>query len=66
MKIRDFVNWELEKFRNECNFTEDEMRYFNLKAKDKSNTFIALELNISEAQVNKLSKRVRTKIIKVL
>lgn len=25
MKIYDFVEWELEKFRKECNFSEEEM-----------------------------------------
>lgn len=66
MKIRDFVEDELQMFRAKCNFTDDELMYFNLKAKDKSNVYIALEMNISEAQVNKLSSRVRKKIIRVL
>lgn len=66
LKIRDFVEPELEYFRNTCNFSESEMAYFNLKAKDKSNVQIAMELNISEPQVSKLAKRVRNKIIKVL
>jgi len=66
LKIRDFVEPELEYFRNICNFSEFEMAYFNLKAKDKSNVQIAMELNISEPQVSKLAKRVRNKIIKVL
>lgn len=66
LKIRDFVEPELEYFRNTCNFSESEMAYFNLKAKDKSNVQIAMELNISEPQVSKLAKRVKNKIIKVL
>ena len=66
LKIRDFVEPELEYFRNTCNFSESEMDYFNLKARDKSNVQIAMELNISEPQVSKLAKRVRNKIIKVL
>lgn len=66
LKIRDFVEPELEYFRNTCNFSESEMAYFNLKAKDKSNVQIAMELNISEPQVSKLAKRVRNKVIKVL
>lgn len=66
MLIRDFVEFELQKFRDECNFTEDELRYFNLRAKDKSNIQIALEMHISEPQVSKLAKRVKTKIKKVL
>lgn len=66
MKIRDFVEWELQMFRDKCNFTDDELAYFNLRAKDKSNVQIALEMNVSEAQVSKLAKRVKNKIIKVL
>ena len=66
MKIRDFVEWELDYFRQSCNFSTDELMYFNLRAKDKSNVQIALEMNVSEAQVSKLAKRVKNKIIKVL
>ena len=66
LKIRDFVEWELQKFRDECNFTEDELAVFELKAKNKSMTQIAYELNISEPQVSKLTKRVMNKIIKVI
>lgn len=66
MKIRDFTKPELDKFRELCNFTDDEMSYFNLRARDKSNVEIALEMNVSEAQVSKLAKRVKTKILKVI
>ena len=66
MKIYDFVEWELQKFRDECNFTDDELEYFNLKAKNKSNVQIALSMNVSEPQVSKLAKRVKTKILKVI
>ena len=66
MKIRDFTKPELDKFRELCNFTDDEMSYFNLRAKDKSNVEIALSMNVSEAQVSKLAKRVKSKIIRVI
>lgn len=66
MKIRDFVEWELQMFRDKCNFTEDELTYFNLRAKDKSNVQIALEMNVSEAQVSKLARRVKSKMVRVL
>ena len=51
-----------------CNltFTEDELTYFNLRAKDKSNVQIAFEMNISESQVSKLAKRVKSKMLRVL
>lgn len=66
MKIRDFTVPELDRFRELCNFTDDELMYFDLRAKDKSNVQISLEMNVSEAQVSKLAKRVKSKIIRVL
>lgn len=66
MQIRDFTVPELETFRKLCNFTESEMEYFNLKAKDYSNVRIANEMNVSEAQVSKLAKRVKSKMLRVL
>ena len=66
MKLRDFTVPELNKFRELCNFTEDEMTYFNLRAKDKSNVQISLEMNVSEAQVSKLAKRVKAKMIRIV
>lgn len=66
MKLRDFTVPELNKFRELCNFTEDEMLYFNLRARDKSNVEIAMTMNVSEAQVSKLAKRVKSKVLRVL
>jgi DNA-binding CsgD family transcriptional regulator len=66
MKIRDFTVLELNRFRELCNFTDDEMTYFNLRAKDKSNVQIAFEMNISSAQVSKLAKRVKSKMLRVI
>ena len=66
MKIRDFTKPELDRFRELCNFTDDELAYFELRAKDKSNVEIALSMNISESQVSKLAKRVKSKIIRVI
>lgn len=66
MQIYDFVEWELQKFRDECNFTDEELEYFNLRAKNKSNTQIALTMHISEAKVSKLARKVKNKMLKVL
>ena len=49
-----------------CNFTDDEAEYFRLKIKDKSNVAIAQEMNVSEAQVSKLARRVKNKINKLV
>ena len=64
--IRDFTKPELDRFRELCNFTEEELEYFNLRAQDKSNTAIAREMYISEPKVSLLARRVKNKIIRVL
>lgn len=66
MKIRDFTVPELNTLRELCNFTPEELSYFNLRAQDKSNVQVSMEMNISEAQVSKLAKRVKSKIKRVL
>lgn len=66
MKIRDFTKPELDRFRELCNFTDDELEYFNLRARDCSNVEIALRMCVSEAQVSKLAKRVKSKMIRVI
>lgn len=66
MKIRDFTIPELERLRELCNFTDNELEYFNLKSKDKSNVEISLAMNVSLPQVSKIAKRVKSKIIRVL
>lgn len=66
LKLSSFTIPELNKFRELCNFTTDEKRYFNLRSKDYSNVQIALALHVSEAQVSKLAKRVKSKIKRVI
>lgn len=66
MKLRDFTKPELDKFRELCNFTDDELAYFELRSKDKSNIQIAFEMNVSESQVSKLAKRVKSKIKRIV
>ena len=64
-KIRDYTVPQLEKVRQLCNFTDSELEYFNLKAKDLSNTAISIRMNISISQVSILSSRVFAKISKI-
>ena len=66
MKICDFTLPELNHFRELCNFTEEELEYFNLRSKDKSNIQIAIEMNVSEAKVSKLARKVKNKMICIL
>lgn len=66
MKIRDFIEDELQMFRNKCNFTDDEMQVFNLRAKDISYTAIAYRLNMSESKVYNIARRVKKKMLRIL
>lgn len=65
-QLYDFVKSELDFLREECNFSDEELTYFNLRAKHHSNLQIAIEMNVSEGKVSKLAKSVKTKILKVL
>lgn len=66
MKICDFTVPELNKFRELCNFTEDERMYFELRSKNKSNVQIAYEMHISESTVSILARKVKKKILRVI
>lgn len=65
-KIYDFIEPELQFLREQCNFSEDELEYFNLRAKHYSNFQISLKMNISESKVSKLAKSVKNKILRVI
>ena len=66
MKICDFTVPELDRFRELCNFTEDELVYFELRAKNKSNVQIAYEMHVSESTVSVLARKVKKKILRVV
>lgn len=66
MQIYDFVESELNYFRQECNFSDEELEYFNLRAKHYSNQQIAIKMNVSESKVSSLAKKVKTKILKTI
>ena len=66
MKICDFTVPELNKFRELCNFTEDERMYFELRSKNKSNVQIAYEMHVSESTVSILACKVKKKILRVI
>ncbi len=66
MQIYDFVEKELQYFRDSCNFTPDESTYFELRAKGLSNVQIAMEMYVSESKVSKLARKVKSKILRVL
>lgn len=66
MQIFDFVQWELDMFRDKCNFTPDELEYFNLRSSGMSNVQISMEMNVSESKVSKLARKVKSKMLRCL
>lgn len=61
----EFTRLECEKFRKDCNFTPEERAVFDLAVQNISNLKIGLELNMSEATVERRIKAIKKKIIKV-
>lgn len=65
MLLRDYTKPELEYFIEKCNFTDSELEYFNLKARDYSIIKISMEMNVSPRQVSNLAERVKRKIKRI-
>lgn len=62
----EFTKPECDRFRAECNFTEDERAVFDLRVTARSVLEIAESLSMSEATVKRKLKNIKRKIIKVL
>lgn len=62
----EFTKIECDKFRELCNFTDEELKVFNLRVRDKSVVEIAENLNISTTTVNRRIKNIKKKILKVI
>lgn len=65
-KSYNFTEPELRYLRQECNFTPEELQYFNLNPKRRTNAQIAMEMYISESKVSVLARKVKHKILKVI
>ena len=66
LKLRDLTVPDINKCKELCNFTDDELKCFILKTKDKSNVAVAKEMHISESQVSNLMRKIRSKIGRIL
>lgn len=66
MKYYTFTKRELDYFKDECNFTEDEQMYLMLKSRGASDVKCALDMCISSATVTRIGSRVKNKILRVL
>lgn len=65
MKIYDFTKPEIEYFLQNCNFTEEEEILFRYRSKNMPLETCAEIMNVSISTVNRISKRVNKKIVKV-
>nr|DAG36407.1 MAG TPA: ECF sigma factor [Caudoviricetes sp.] len=65
MKLYVFTKKDIDRFLVECNFTPDEERLFRLRCKEHTLEYCAEQMNVSISTINRLSKRVNNKIIKV-
>ena len=66
MVISDFTTVELDVLREQCNFVNTEKDVFELRSQGLSLELIAEMLNMSVGGIKKISKKVNTKIGKVL
>lgn len=62
----EFTQPECERFRRECNFTDEERMVFDLRVKAFSLVEIHQKLNMSESTVNRRIKNIKRKIYKVM
>ena len=65
MKICDFTRREVEYFRQECNFTKEQVTLFDLRVKDIPLEECAERMNVSVSTVKRLNKRIKAKIDKL-
>lgn len=67
----EFTQPECERFRRECNFTDEELAVFDLRVKNKSviqiQTLLAeRNLPMSESTINRRLRSIKKKIYKVM
>lgn len=60
--IKNYIEYELNIFRRECNFSEEELEFFNLSAKGYGKVRISSEMNTSTSTIYRISKSVQEKM----
>jgi len=66
LKICGFTEFELNYFLKYCNFTTEERQLFELRSADMPLEMCAEKLNVSLPTVKRWSRRVNSKIIRVI
>lgn len=62
----EFTEIECNRFRRDCNFTDEERAVFDLRVKAHSVVEIQHKLNMSESTVNRRIRNIKKKILKVI
>jgi len=66
LKICDFTRREVDYFRQECNFTNDEMTLFDMRADNIPLEECAERMNLSISAIKAKSQKINNKIERVL
>jgi DNA-binding NarL/FixJ family response regulator len=62
----DFIKAEFDFFIENCGFTDEELKVFELKRRGKTHLEIADELNYCERTIKSRIKSIKKKILRVL
>ena len=65
MKLSELTKPELEKIKENANFTDEELRIFKLLSQDKSITDIAVRISASSRTINRKISKIKQKISKL-
>lgn len=65
MKFSELTKPELEKIKENANFTDEELRIFKLLSQDKSITDIAVRMSASSRTINRKISKIKQKISKL-
>lgn len=65
MKLSELTKPELEKIKENANFTDEELRIFKLLSQDKSITDIAVRMSASSRAINRKISKIKQKISKL-
>lgn len=66
MIVSDFTVPELDRFRRQCNFVGNETSVFELRSQGIPLEEIAETLNMSVENVKRISRKVNSKIIRII
>lgn len=65
MKLSELTKPELEKIKENANFTDEKLRIFKLLSQDKSITDIAVRMSASSRTINRKISKIKQKISKL-